>query len=68
LLLNVVVHSAAVQDRDGVLLVLDRRTRRFFPFIECIFADAAYQGPKTVAAIAKTGTSANLRVQTRRLY
>ena len=56
MLLNVVVHSAAVQDRDGALLVLDRRTRRFFPFIECIFADAAYQGPKTVAAIAKTGT------------
>jgi transposase len=45
-----------VQDRDGILLVLDRRTRRFFPFIECIFADAAYQGPKTVAAIAKIGT------------
>ncbi len=56
LLLNVVVHSAAVQDRDGILLVLDRRTRRFFPFIECVFADAAYQGPKTVAAIAKIGT------------
>jgi site-specific DNA recombinase len=33
LLLNVVVHSAAMQDRDGALLVLDRRTRRFFPFI-----------------------------------
>jgi hypothetical protein len=27
-----------------------------FPFIKCIFADAAYQGPKTAAAIAKTGT------------
>ena len=45
-----------MQDRDGALLVLDRRTRRFYPFIECIFADAAYQGPKTAAAIAKTGT------------
>jgi hypothetical protein len=45
-----------MQDRDGALLVLDRRTRRFFPFIKCIFADAAYQGPKTAAAIAKTGT------------
>jgi transposase len=56
LLLNVVVHSAAMQDRDGAPLVLDRRMRRFFPFIKCIFADAAYQGPKTAAAIAKTGT------------
>jgi transposase len=55
-LLNVVVHSADVQDRDGAALVLDRRTRRLFPFIERIFADAGYQGAKTAAAIAKTGT------------
>jgi transposase len=54
--LNVVVHSADVQDRDGVQWVLDRRTRRLFPFIECIFGDAGYQGPKTAAAIAKSGT------------
>ena len=56
LLLNVVVHSAAMQDRDGALLVLNRRTRRFFPFIKFIFADAGYQGQKTAAAVAKTGT------------
>lgn len=54
--MNVVVHSAAIQDRDGALLVLNRRTRRFFPFIKFIFADAGYQGQKTAAAIAKTGT------------
>jgi transposase len=45
-----------VQDRDGASLVLDRRTRRLFPFIERIFADAGYQGPKAAAAIARTGT------------
>ncbi|MDE2166221.1 MAG: IS5 family transposase [Alphaproteobacteria bacterium] len=56
LLLNVVVHSADVQDRDGARLVLDQRTRRRFPFIERIFADAGYQGAKMAAAIAKTGT------------
>jgi transposase len=55
-LLNVVVHAADVQDRDGARLVLDRRTRRLFPFIERIFADAGYQGPRVAAAIAKTGT------------
>ena len=54
--MNVVVHSAAMQDRDGALLVLNRRTRRFFPFIKFIFADAGYRGQKTAAAIAKTGT------------
>ena len=47
---------AAMQDRDGALLVLNRRTRRFFPFINCILADAGYQGPRTAAAITKTGT------------
>jgi transposase len=55
-LLNVVVHSADVQDRDGVRLVLDPPTRRLFPFIERIFADAGYQGAKAATAIAKTGT------------
>jgi transposase len=54
--LNVVVHPADLQDRDGARLVLDRRTRRLFPFIERIFADAGYQGPQAAAAIAKSGT------------
>ncbi len=54
--MNVVVHPANVQDRDGARLVLDQRTRRLFPFIERIFADAGYQGAKTAAAIAKTGS------------
>jgi transposase len=54
--LNVVVHPADLQDRDGARLVLDRRTRRLFPFIEHVFADAGYQGPKLAAAVAKTGT------------
>ena len=56
LLLRVIVHPADVQDRDGAELLLDRRTRRLFPFIERIFADAGYQGPIAAAAIAKTGT------------
>ena len=55
LLLNVVVHPANLQDRDGVGLVLDRRTRRLFPFVECIFADAGYQGPRVAQAAASTG-------------
>jgi hypothetical protein len=33
------VHPANIQDRDGVALVLDRRTRRLFPFIERIYGD-----------------------------
>ena len=55
-MLNVVVHSADLQDRDGAPLVLDRRTRRLFPFIERIFADAGYQGPKLAREVAATGS------------
>jgi transposase len=49
LMLGVEVHSAGVQDRDGATLVLDCITRRF-PFIERIFADAGYQGPRVAEA------------------
>lgn len=54
-MLSVAVHPANIQDRDGVALVLDRRTRRLFPFIERIYADGGYQGPKAAAAAARTG-------------
>ena len=54
LLLNVVVHPADVQDRDGAVELL-RRSRRLFPFVERIFADGGYRGPKMAAAVAKTG-------------
>ena len=39
LLLSVVVYPADIQDRDGAALVLNKRTRRLFPFIERIYAD-----------------------------
>ena len=55
LLLKAVVHPASIQDRDGIALVLDKRTRRRFPFIEVIFADAGYQGPKAARAARNSG-------------
>jgi hypothetical protein len=39
----------------GIALVLDRRTRRLFPFIERIYGDGGYQEPKAARAAAKTG-------------
>jgi transposase len=56
LLLSVAVHAADVQDRDGAALVLNRCTRALFPFIERIFADAGYQGPRVAHAAASTGS------------
>jgi len=54
-MLRVVIHPANIQDRDGAAQVLDKRTRRRFPFIETVFADQGYQGPNAAAAIASTG-------------
>jgi len=50
-----VVHPADVQDRDGAVALL-RRSRRLFPFVEHIFADGGYRGPKMAAAVARTGS------------
>ena len=52
--MNVVVHPADVQDRDGARELL-RTARRWFPFIERIFADAGYQGPKMAKVVSDTG-------------
>lgn len=46
---------ADIQDRDGARELLQKARRRF-PFIERIFADAGYQGPKMAKTIAATGT------------
>ena len=35
--------------------MLDKRTRALFPFIQRIFADAGYQGPRAALAAAKSG-------------
>jgi len=53
-LLGVSVHAADIQDRDGAHDLL-RRARRRFPFIERIFADGGYQGPKMAKTVAATG-------------
>jgi hypothetical protein len=52
--LNVVVHPADVQDRDGAFHLL-RRARRLFPFIERIFADGGYAGGKMALTVRRTG-------------
>ena len=48
------VLPADIQDRDGARDLL-RQARCRFPFIERIFADAGYQGPKMAKTIAATG-------------
>ena len=50
--MRVVVHSAAIQDRDGAGLVLDKIHRRF-PRLELIWADDGYNAWQLDAAVAK---------------
>ena len=52
-MLAIAVHAADLQDRDGAPLVLNRRTRRMFPFLVVIFADGAYGGDKLRLAMAE---------------
>jgi putative transposase len=49
------VHSADIQDRDGAALVLTERTRAMWPFLERIFADAGYQGPRAALVATNSG-------------
>ena len=50
--MRVVVYSAAIQDRDGARLVLDKIRRRF-PWLELIWADGSYNAGQVDAAVAK---------------
>jgi transposase len=50
--MRIVVHSTAIQDRDGAGLVLDKIRRRF-PWLELIWADGGYNAWQVDAAVAK---------------
>ncbi len=50
--MRVVVHSAAVQDRDGAGLLLDKIRRRF-PWLELVWADGGYNARQVETAVAK---------------
>ena len=50
--MQAVVHSAAIQDRDGAGLVLDSIRRRF-PRLELIWADGGYNASQVDVAVAK---------------
>jgi len=53
-MVGLVVHSAAVQDRDGAVPTL-KSIRRFYPFLRHIFADGGYAGNKLKQALAGKG-------------
>ena len=54
LLIDAVVHTADVQDRDGAPLVFKRIAKRV-PSLRHVFADGGYAGPKLRNALKKIG-------------
>ena len=52
LVLQVIVHAANIQDRDGGVLLL-ATLFGLFPFLRKLYADAAYQGPKFQKALKR---------------
>lgn len=54
LLVTAVVHSAAIQDRDGAPSVL-ASIRTAFPWLRHVFADGAYAGDKLAQALKRLG-------------
>jgi putative transposase len=56
--LNLAVHAANIQDRDGLILAC-RRIKQRFPWLTCLFADGGYQGP----IAASNAISAGLRLE-----
>jgi transposase len=53
-MVGLLVHSAAVQDRDGAVPTL-QSIRRFYPFLRHIFADGGYSGDKLKQALTGNG-------------
>src|SRR5215210_291521 len=60
LLLVLVVHTADIQDRDGLALVC-RRLRRRFPWLRLIFADGGYQGETAAPRARRRGRACGSR-------
>ena len=54
LLVGLVVHSAAIQDRDGATQVLKSIVKRW-PWLRHVFADGGYAGPKLKGALKRIG-------------
>lgn len=52
--LNLAVHAANIQDRDGLTLAC-RWIKRQFPWLLCLCADAGYHGPIVAGHVAGAG-------------
>ena len=65
LVLQAIVHSANMQDRDGGIQLLTVLAERF-PLLAKLFADGAYQGPQFRQGVAKVRPQLVTEIITRR--
>jgi transposase len=63
--LQAIVHSANMQDRDGGIQLLTALAERF-PLLAKLFADGAYQGPQFRQEVAKVRPQLATEIITRR--
>ncbi len=61
LVLQVIVHAAEIQDRDGGVLLL-ATLFGLFPFLRKLYADAGYQGPKFQKALKRVLRQVKLEI------
>ena len=61
LVLQLIVHAANIQDRDGGPLLL-ATLFGLFPFLRKLYADAGYQGPKFQTALKRVLRRVNLEI------
>jgi transposase len=61
LLLHAIVHPADIQDRDGGVFVLST-VFGMFPFLQKLFADGGYQGPRFANAVVKILPSLDIEI------
>ena len=60
-MLHAIVHSAALQDRDGGVLVM-ATLFGLYPFLLKLYADAGYQGPQFQGALLQVVSQVNVEI------
>jgi transposase len=61
LVLHAIVHSAAIQDRDGGVLVM-ATLFGMYPFLLKLYADGGYQGPQFQDALRRIVRQVNVEI------
>ena len=59
--MHAIVHAVDIQDRDGRILVM-ATLFGLYPFLQKLYADAGYQGPKFQQGLARACREVNVEI------